>query len=115
MLSRNDYSLFWRHTYDWRMPLEPKGELKCPVCKGNARYKEYSLQTRHYKVAGDQHRIDLWYKCCSCAHVWQHGVSVEKEYYIEIAEMMVKKIGRIRPLHVLEIIDMEEKSATTIK
>ncbi len=108
LLKRNDYSNFWRHTHDWRMPLEPVQPLKCPICGGAVRYKEYSLQSRSYQVAGRQYRVDLWYKCCSCAYVWQHGVSVDKKYYTEIVEALTKKIGRIRPLHILEVIDLEK-------
>lgn len=108
ILPRNDYSTHWERTHDWQIPLKPKFNLKCPVCGGKPRYKEYYPHHREYRKVGHQYRIDVWFKCTQCAYVWVHGVSITKDYYYEITEAMQKNIGRIRPLHILEVIDIEK-------
>ena len=105
-LPKNDYSGFWEYTHNWQIPLKPKKNLVCPVCQGkNVRFKEYFPHVRHYKVWGAQYRIDTWFKCCTCAHVWVHGVSVTEDYYNEVVSKMQEKLGRIRPLHILEALE----------
>ena len=106
-LERCDYSGFWKKTHDWVVPYRPKFALRCPICGSEARYKEYYPHVRHFKNIEPQYRIDLWFKCCRCAYVWQHGISTDEDYYREITEKMKEKIGVIRPLHILEVIDNE--------
>jgi hypothetical protein len=100
----------WEYTGDWRIPLIPKFKIRCAVC-GNedVRFKEYYPHLREYKVTGKQPRIDMTYKCCNCAYVWKHGVHITEDYYWKIIEKMQEELGRIRPIHILEIIDRENK------
>ena len=114
LLPGSDYSGWWEYTHDWQMPLRPVKSLHCPVCGGPVRLKEYYPHTRQYKVAGKQFRIDVWIKCCACAHVWAHGVSVPEAYYREIVSEMEKRLGSVRPLHVLEAIDIEQGEKTHV-
>ena len=107
ILKRNDYSRFWERTNDWRVPFKARFDLKCPICSGKARYKEFYPHVRYFKNIEPQYRVDLWFKCCQCAYVWQHGISIDEDYFRYITDKMREKIGMIRPLHILEFIDNE--------
>ena len=108
VLERNDYRGKWKYTGAWYQPLTPTFNLRCPVCGGVARFKEYYPHSRNYG-SGVNCRIDQWYKCCECAMVWVHGVTVNEDVYKEVIAKLEGKVGRIRPLHILESIQIEKE------
>lgn len=62
-------------------PVARGGWLVCPVCRTGR------VQTRHYRFhtrSGTPtvpHRVDVGFKCCGCACVWEHGVAVSRDWY----------------------------------
>ena len=99
----------WEYTHDWRQPVKPRFEIKCPICGGKTRWKHYNPHIREYKVAGRQPRFDVCYKCEQCGYVMTFGVHITEEYYREIEQAMLKNLGRVRTLHILEVIDRENE------
>ena len=103
----------WEYTHDWRIPLEPKFSIKCPICGGAARFKSHYLHNRVYEVTGQQPRIDMVYKCTNCAYVMTFGVHITEDYYQEISGKVQGVVGRIRTIHILEVIDLERSNDVT--
>lgn len=102
----DNFDSTWKKTYNIWMPLEPRIEIKCPICSSGVRFKEYNLQHRSYKITGDKFRVDMFYKCVNCGFVLTFGVPVDSKYYYNIKSKQEDLIGRSRPLHILEYIDL---------
>lgn len=105
---RSDYRSKWKYTGAWHQPLTPTFNLTCPICGGEARFKEYYPHS-HNHGGGVNCRVDQWFKCCSCAYVWVHGITVNETIYREIEGRLKDRVGNIRPLHILESIELQKE------
>jgi len=82
----------WGYTYDKLIPLEPLFKLKCPVCGSD----DVSFKHRNvFSPYRNQYRIDMYFKCMKCYHIFVFGVPIDKSYFEEIG---------IGSMHVREVI-----------
>lgn len=71
-----------REVFDFShsLPLPRPGALACPVCdEGQPVPRGWRLHRRE----GSYHpwRCDVSFKCVRCAHVWCHGLVLDREEY----------------------------------
>lgn len=90
----------WNFNYGFPFP---NWDIKCPVC--GAKHYDAGIQIRNWKFhrhsssTGSEHpeRVDVSFKCRSCAGVWTHGVKCPKALYEWVEKTMYhfREVGGI--------------------
>ena len=59
------------------LPPLPKFKAKCPFCG----YEQYCIKHYYMFKYDNQYRVDVWFKCLRCKHVWVCGIPISEELF----------------------------------